>query len=987
MFKRKIFVNPLIIFFGLGLFLSASSAQAYFQYDSQFGSNGSGNGQFNYPLGIAFDTSGSIYVVDGNNNRVQKFNSSGVYQSQFGTPGSGDGQFSNPRGIALDSSDNIYVVDYSNSRVQKFNSSGVYQSQFGSNGNGNGLFQYPQGIALDSSNNIYVVDGNNRVQKFFFYPLTFSALSLSILESQSTTYTIVLDKQPTDDVTVTLSSSSPSVGSGVSLSPSILIFTTSDWDTPQTVTVTATSDSTSDGNREVNISTVVTSDDTDFDGVTVPDISVDIVENETVNITSCSELQAMKDNLAGHYYLANDINCSGFDPDNDNKGFIPVGTESDPFTGTFNGNNHTISNLTINRPDEDYVGLFGYINGGTFQNLTLSGSVEGQGYVGALIGYSDQALTIGNISSTISVTAHASYVGGLVGYVEKDLTMTTTHVIGDVTIDSVSDFESAGGLVGYVSDNTSIDTSYYEGDVTIDSPSGYVEYVGELVGDASSNLTLISSYAKGNISVTADSYVDYIGGLIGYVNSTPSITGSYYEGDITATSNTDYVEYVGGLISYYDYDTNIVSSYVKGNISVTADGDIRYIAGLAGYSYGGSFNDTYYEGDITATSTTDYVENVGGIAGNTDDPLSLITTHAKGNITITAATDARYIGGLIGNSEYGISINTSYFTGDITATSATDDAYGIGGLIGYYNAYNSSSIFNSFAFANITGNHEIGGLMGFFENYDVYYYTATMNISNSYSIGSVSGDENVGGLVGKILPRYGSVLINDSFSASDVNGVTNHGGVLGYYTPGVKVILNNVKFDITKSGETLCASQDVDGTPGCTGVNASDATPNYFFNNNTNAPLNSWDFTNVWETRSNFYPNIIVTSLQVSPIVTTESATDRSNTNTTLNGSISDEGLSEVETRGFDYGLTDSYGTTVSENVSGTGSYALAITDLTCSTTYHYRAYATNSYATAYGNEMTFETRSCGGVSGGGGGGGGGSSSSTTLTQPPTTTT
>ncbi len=135
-------------------------------YQSQFGSAGSGNGQFNQPGAIAIDGSGNIYVSDRNNSRVQKFNSSGVYQSQFGSAGTGNGQFTSPCGIAFDGSGNIYVVDFGN-RVQKFNSSGVYQSQFGSAGSGNGLFNRPQGIAIDGSGNIWVADQNNdRVQKF-----------------------------------------------------------------------------------------------------------------------------------------------------------------------------------------------------------------------------------------------------------------------------------------------------------------------------------------------------------------------------------------------------------------------------------------------------------------------------------------------------------------------------------------------------------------------------------------------------------------------------------------------------------------------------------------------------------------------------------------------------------------------------------------------------------------------------------------------------
>ncbi|NCS29194.1 MAG: PEP-CTERM sorting domain-containing protein, partial [Microcystis aeruginosa F13-15] len=110
---------------------------------------------------------GNIYVADTTNNRVQVFNSSGVFQSTFGSLGSGNGQFNSPYGIAVDGGGNIYVADTGNSRVQVFNSGGVFQSTFGTNGTGNGEFDFPLGIAFDSGGNIYVADtNNNRVQVF-----------------------------------------------------------------------------------------------------------------------------------------------------------------------------------------------------------------------------------------------------------------------------------------------------------------------------------------------------------------------------------------------------------------------------------------------------------------------------------------------------------------------------------------------------------------------------------------------------------------------------------------------------------------------------------------------------------------------------------------------------------------------------------------------------------------------------------------------------
>jgi DNA-binding beta-propeller fold protein YncE len=176
-------------------------------YLTQWGSYGSGNGQFEYPGGIAVDSSNNVYVADTQNNRVEKFDSNGNYLTQWssygglfgvavdssndvygtcglvnnvekfdssgnyltewGGGGDGNGQFSAPGGIAVDRSNNVYVTDIDNSRVEKFDSNGNYLTQWGSYGSGNGQFDAPEGIAVDRSNNVYVADSSNyRVEKF-----------------------------------------------------------------------------------------------------------------------------------------------------------------------------------------------------------------------------------------------------------------------------------------------------------------------------------------------------------------------------------------------------------------------------------------------------------------------------------------------------------------------------------------------------------------------------------------------------------------------------------------------------------------------------------------------------------------------------------------------------------------------------------------------------------------------------------------------------
>jgi sugar lactone lactonase YvrE len=134
---------------------------------TKWGSFGTGDGQLYYPYGIAVDSSGYIYVADSGNGRIQKFTADGTFVTKWGSIGSGDGQFLTPYGIAIDSSGNVYVSDMSNNRIEKFTGNGAFLAKWGSYGSEDGQFFYPLAIGVDSSGNVYVADENNsRVEKF-----------------------------------------------------------------------------------------------------------------------------------------------------------------------------------------------------------------------------------------------------------------------------------------------------------------------------------------------------------------------------------------------------------------------------------------------------------------------------------------------------------------------------------------------------------------------------------------------------------------------------------------------------------------------------------------------------------------------------------------------------------------------------------------------------------------------------------------------------
>jgi len=118
---------------------AAALAQAP-SYMLQWGSFGSGPGQFREPIGVAVDAAENVYVVDYANSRVQKFTSDGAFLLEWGGPGGGNGQFWLPIGVAVDPLGNVYVADAGNDRVQKFTSAGTYLTQWGVYGQGPGEF-------------------------------------------------------------------------------------------------------------------------------------------------------------------------------------------------------------------------------------------------------------------------------------------------------------------------------------------------------------------------------------------------------------------------------------------------------------------------------------------------------------------------------------------------------------------------------------------------------------------------------------------------------------------------------------------------------------------------------------------------------------------------------------------------------------------------------------------------------------------------------
>ena len=321
----------------------------------------------------------------------------------------------------------------------------------------------------------------------------------------------------------------------------------------------------------------------------------------STDITNAHQLQLMDMNLAANYMLGNDINAvatsGAADIWNPATGFSPVGAVvSTPFTGTFNGQGHTISNLTIidttqntqslpsDQQTDGDVGLFGLVTG-TLQNVNLANVnvTGGNGMqVGALAG--DVAGTIINASSSGEVTVGA----------------------GDSEAGSDA---RAGGLIGQL-DGGTLQDSRSSATVT----GGEVAIVGGLIGEAfgeNNGGTAIGSFATGNVIGGPGSLA---GGFIG-LGYQFTVSYSYATGPVTqstAATGEDETNWAGGFAGDLEFST-VNSSFATGAVSTVGTTDNLALAGgFVANLLSTTVNNAYATGAVTVTGPDDIA---GGFAG------------------------------------------------------------------------------------------------------------------------------------------------------------------------------------------------------------------------------------------------------------------------------------------------------------------------------------------------------------------------------------
>jgi DNA-binding beta-propeller fold protein YncE len=135
---------------------------AIYIFQRQVGSQGTGNGEFKLPYGVAVAPDGTLYVVDNGNERIQHFSAAGTFLNAW------ESAFDFPTGIAVSPIDGtVYVCDSGNDRMQRFDADGNWISLWGSFGNGNSQFHGLKDVAVGGDGDVYVVDpGNRRIQRF-----------------------------------------------------------------------------------------------------------------------------------------------------------------------------------------------------------------------------------------------------------------------------------------------------------------------------------------------------------------------------------------------------------------------------------------------------------------------------------------------------------------------------------------------------------------------------------------------------------------------------------------------------------------------------------------------------------------------------------------------------------------------------------------------------------------------------------------------------
>jgi hypothetical protein len=374
-------------------------------------------------------------------------------------------------------------------------------------------------------------------------------------------------------------------------------------------------------------------------------------------VATIEQLQEIRNHIDKHFIQIVNIDAESTVNWNEGKGFEPIGDSVVMFSGSYNGNDYSISKLSISRQNENNIGVFGFLKGATLSNVRLIDvRITGGSIVGALAADNNGGL-IKNSSVTgqiITIGNDSYFTGGLIGWNKNGGNIINSHA--EV---SVKGNNSVGGLVGTHHDRNSL---------IIESSSNSnvqgIYSVGGLVGGIYFGASVSTSNSKGIVEGESS-----VGGLAGELRDNPSsISNSNSNATVTGGSM------VGGLIGHSRFGSRISHSYALGKVSGKQN-----VGGLIG-----QLLDGVTIGTLSNSFSTGNVHGevkVGGLVGENTAIIS--NSYAQGNVI-----GANEVGGLVGLNHGNGMVSYSYSTGTADGNQDT------GGFIGLNGANIQSSYYD-----------------------------------------------------------------------------------------------------------------------------------------------------------------------------------------------------------------------------------------------------------------------------------------------------
>ncbi len=270
--------------------------------------------------------------------------------------------------------------------------------------------------------------------------------------------------------------------------------------------------------------------------------------------------------------------------------WIPIGTEENPFSGTFDGNGCGVGGIYVSNAERMYNGFFGFIDGGTVKNLTVEGYVCGSNFTGGLAGKLNGEINgcifVGDIKGELKTGGIAGEVCGTSDLPSK------IHLSAFVGNINAQEGSSVGGIAGF-GEYLEISSSYSK--VSLYS---FCENSGGILGAASNGVSISSTECSG--FMTADGQISVAGGILGFASFDAAVTNCSFSGDIYCGGESKSL--CGGIAG--DFAGNIVNCFVMGSVhsglyfseNETDDEKICVSAGIVSSSEGAEVKNCYFSG-------------------------------------------------------------------------------------------------------------------------------------------------------------------------------------------------------------------------------------------------------------------------------------------------------------------------------------------------------------------------------------------------------